>query len=148
MSDKCQILSSALWSRTQQLLKNRSLSTVLGSSRREKNQINSDLRWIFAKKKGTFHACVMSARIFSTIRITKILMSPFGNAVQSRCILMHLNGTQWGMESSERDFDTACEKFITAAVTHCPVPEVICTLRAFAIIRTAALWEGDFILNV
>lgn len=80
--------------RESKLNQNRSLSTVLDSSRQEKNQINSDLRWIFAKKKGTFQACVMTARILSTIRRTKILMSPFGNAVQSRCILMHLNGTQ------------------------------------------------------
>lgn len=62
--------------------------------------------------------------------------------------LLHFNASQrdsdWGTDSAEQDFDTVCEKFITASVTQCPVPEVIYSLRAFDILQTAALWVGAF----
>lgn len=62
--------------------------------------------------------------------------------------LVHFNASQRdsdrGTDPAEQDFDTVCEKFITASATQCPVPEVIYSLRAFDILQTAALWVGAF----
>lgn len=146
------------------LNQNRSVSPVLdsgggGVSGHYNNWIHSELRWIFITnlpdawavvlRGGMFPACVMNVWIFSTIRITNLVILMVDVFLwKLSSALVHFNASQrdsdWGTDPAEQDFDTVCEKFITASATQCPVPEVIYSLRAFDILQTAALWVGAF----